>query len=684
MLCTLCFFTLQSRGTSSSELPTKTMDEVIEFIISNSEKTNVDPSVLYEDLYYYMHHPLNINQATEEQLQALHILTDFQIASLIQYRETYGNILEIQEIRYIQGFDKSLAVYLLPFISIGHQPAKKKQLHPSTIMNYSTHKIFLKTRRTLESQKGYMINDPQKRQYLGNPGKLYTRYRMHHKKDFSFGFTAEKDPGEPFFKGNNKYGFDYYSSHLYLQTNGFINTIAAGDYQLHFGQGLILNSGLSFDKSPYIMNIKKYSKGIRRYSSTAENKFMRGLATTLRSGNLELSLFFSQKQKDANIDFDASQNQDINQITGLQSSGLHNTKGLMKDKNAVRERLAGTHINYQHKYFQIGATWLYNAYNAHFQPSDKLYKKFAFTGQTLHNTGINYQTAALGNIIFFGETAITDGEGLGTVNGILMKWAPRIKTSLLYRYYEAKHFSFYGNAFSESTSSTNEEGWYAGIRLNPLKNWKITAYWDVYRFPWLNYRINAPETGHDYFVQVTFSPQKELKIYGRLQQENKPQDTDLESIPLPYPVNKKKLRCRYHISYQLTDQWELRNRFQWVRIRKEDRKENGYLIYQDILYDFSSLPLSLCFRYGIFDTESYASRIYAYENNIMYSFSVPAYHNKGSRLYLLTTYEWNETLRIGLRYAQSYYPRQKTIGSGLNQIEGQSKTDLHLQIRCTF
>ena len=54
--------------------------------------------------------------------------------------------------------------------------------------------------------------------------------------------------------------------------------------------------------------------------------------------------------------------------------------------------------------------------------------------------------------------------------------------------------------------------------------------------------------------------------------------------------------------------------------KEENPFETGYLIYQDVVYKPKSSPFSFSFRYGLFDTDSYNSRIYAYENDILYVF----------------------------------------------------------------
>ena len=55
----------------------------------------------------------------------------------------------------------------------------------------------------------------------------------------------------------------------------------------------------------------------------------------------------------------------------------------------------------------------------------------------------------------------------------------------------------------------------------------------------------------------------------------------------------------------------------------------GYLVYFDLLYRNIEAPVSFNFRTGIYDSPSYNTRIYAFENDLLYQFSIPAYYGKG-------------------------------------------------------
>jgi hypothetical protein len=66
--------------------------------------------------------------------------------------------------------------------------------------------------------------------------------------------------------------------------------------------------------------------------------------------------------------------------------------------------------------------------------------------------------------------------------------------------------------------------------------------------------------------------------------------------------------------------------------------QHGFLIYQDVVYKAAELPLQITGRFCLFDGDSYDARIYTYENDVLYVYSVPAFYNQGIRWYLMAHY----------------------------------------------
>ncbi len=675
------------------------INQIVETLAAKSEDENSEESADYSDLFetlsYYYVHPLNINTATQEELESLKILNPLQVQAIIDYRQKYGNLASLYELYYINGIDRQTADMVMPFLTTYSDKNFSQKINWSKVLRYGRNQMFTRYQRVLETRKGYMpvpdsiLAEHPNRKYLGSPYKLYYKYKFYYRNNIFAGITAEKDEGEEFFKGSQKYGFDYYSAHLFIQNWGKIKHLAIGDYNAEFGQGLVLWTGFSFGKSPFVLNTMKTPTGLKKYSSVNENNFLRGAGITYNFGNIDATVFASYKKIDANVSIsDTTDNEyQIFEVSSLQNTGYHRTPGEVADKNVLPLRVMGGNLTYRDKkHLKIGMTMVNYHFGADVERQDRLYNTYEFHGQDLTNVGVDYQYS-MHKLYFFGEIARSNNGAMAQIHGINFAMASNMGLSLVYRDYGTKYQSIYTSPFAEGSKPANEKGFYVGFQLFPIKYWEVSMYYDLYKFPWYRFRISEVNTtGNDFLANIIYTPSREVKMYWRYKEETKFEDlidkSETPHIKTTVPKNIKRLR--YHISYRVGNNWEFRNRIEVSRYTKDTIKENGILIYQDVVYRFNKIPLRIVGRYAIFDTDGYNARIYAYENDVLYAFSIPGYFYKGKRYYLMLKYSASHNLDFWFRISQWYYTDRHTISSNLNQINGNTKTEVKLQLRYKF
>ena len=105
------------------------------------------------------------------------------------------------------------------------------------------------------------------------------------------------------------------------------------------------------------------------------------------------------------------------------------------------------------------------------------------------------------------------------------------------------------------------------------------------------------------------------------------------------------------------------------------------MVFQDIQYNMEKFPLNIISRVAWFNTDSYNSRIYAYENDLLYTFSIPAFFGKGLRSYLNLNYKISEKIDCWFKIANTFWSDRDVISSGYNEIQGKNKTELKFQLR---
>lgn len=661
-------------------------EELIEEILNETDGS-IDFTTLMSDLSAYINSPININTATADELHGLHLLNDFQIHSLLEYRKENGNILSVFELQYIYGFDKKIIKSILPFISFKEN--LEEDLSLKNALKYGKHRVFVRSQKIIQEQLGYSsISDsllqlsPNSR-YSGSQYKIYARYQYQCQKKLSFGFTTENDPGEELFAGSNSKGFDFYSAHLKINDIGRFKTIALGDYHAKFGQGLAFWSGVAFGKSSNVMLAKKYSEGIKKYSSVDENQFLRGVSTTIDLGKFDISLFYSVKQIDGNISkYDSIAERPL-EFSSFQQTGYHRTSSEISDEDAIRESVLGTHVDYRTGNFKIGATAVNFQYDANMTSSSDLYKLYSFQDNQASLFSLDYDWHKK-NFNFFGETSYNVNGSYATLNGLQTNLLSDASLSIIYRDYSKEYFSPYSNALAEGSGTSNEKGVMSGIEIKSFKNIKISAYYDQFLFPWLTFNASSPSKGYEYLFQINYYINDQFEAYVQYKNENKEVDYTSEMNNLAMLTNREKTRMRFHFSYFVIPQIKFQNRIEYSLYSLQDIKEKGFMTYQDISWRKKLSPLSFSLRYIIFDTDSYNSRIYLYENDLLYTFSFPSMYDKGTRTYFLLKYNPNSLISFQIKYGITIYSDKEVISSGLNEISGNKKSELKAQLVMKF
>lgn len=646
-----------------------------------------DFSALIEDLEMFLSNPLNLNEATVNDLRRLVFLNEIQIQNLLEHILQHGRLLSILELQSIDGFNEPTIRAILPYVIVREAPFRR-HLGFNEILQQGQHQYFLRWQRQMELPRGFTVPAPTEEDqnplplYPGRPYRLYSRYRFTCYNHLSVGFTAEKDPGEAFFQGGQPRGFDYYSGHALVRDLGILRAAVVGDYQLQFGQGLTLWSGLSFGKSSEAIAVHKHAQGIRPHTSVDENAFFRGTGLTFALGNFELTTFASSKRRDANILEKDTIEGEAMVITSLQQTGLHRTLSERNDKHAVRENLFGGHLAWKSNSINLGLTANHTNLSAEYSRDLSFYNQFDFNQNNNTNLGFDYSFTRR-NVHFFGESALSANGGYAILNGLIMSLDPRLSLSLLHRFFSRDYHSFYASAFSENTRVSNEHGLYLGLSARLSKQWHLTAYADHFAFPWMKYRTYSPSRGYEYLLQINHAPRRNTELYLRYRIRNKPLNTR-ESVAITYPEDVIRQNLRLYISHAITPTLSLRNRVEFIHFRHGKQEEQGFAICQDIIYRNTDSPWAITIRYALFDTGGYDSRIYVYENDVVYAFSFPFYYHRGSRAYALIRYRFSRNLDLYARLARTFYADPAPATSGPDGMDGNTRTEIKLQLRARF
>lgn len=639
---------------------------------------DIDFEAFYEDLIYFSQNPINLNTATREELERLPFLTVRQVENILAYRYSFGKIQTLYELQLIEGLDMTDIRRMLPFVYVGEARTVSKKINWRDVGRYGKHDFLLRFDAGLEERAGFQKTgdtEADARKYQGEPFYHSLRYKFRYSNRISAGFTAEKDLGEPFFNEKNK-GYDFLSASVQLNDFGVFKNIVVGDFRAAFGQGLVLRQQFAMGKSSYVLNVSSRTSGLKRYTSTDEYNFFRGAGATVKLRNWEITAFYSNK----NIDGDSTGGF----IASINKTGLHRTETEINRKKTTNQQVFGTNITFTSLHWQIGITATQTILDLPLIPDKSIYNFHYFEGKEQTAAGIHYK-GVWNKFNFFGETALTNNFALATLNGCSFSPISIVDFVVLQRYYSPQHDVFFSTAFGESSRINNEQGIYIGAEIRPFRRWKIAAYADSYQFPWARFGVDLPSLGDDYLLQADFAPSRRTTMFWRFKHEEKMRNLSSSTETMAKIVPFKKWSLRYNLAHSV-GQFSFRTVLEG-NITQTDIQPVTYGVtaLQDFSYTFNKIPLRVDFRYQFFDATAYDNRIYAYEKDILYAFSIPMFYGIGSRYYVNLKYTLNKNCSFWLKLSQTIYSDDREyISSGNEMIEGNRKTDMRFLFRWTF
>ena len=691
---TLCFFLALSSHNCVQAQPDSisyVFQDAIENAVAANEDNPFEYDTEFESLQDFIRHPININKATQSDFEQLKLLTPEQIIAILKHRNQQGLYFTLYELQSV--LELTTIQRILPFITVDND-LNDYQLPLNQWFKRGKNDVFVRIDRRLEKSKGYKKDGATEGVYLGDANKLYARYRYSFGNKLSYGMTLEKDAGERFNPKLDFVSFHFQINNMYKG----LKTLCLGDYSVSLGQGLIHENGFNLGKSALVLSTEKIAPPVKRYSSSNEANFLRGAAAHFdlsslfggKRGNTEGVLFASYRQRDGNLikplTIDSSDNALI--ISALQSVGFHRTRAEIEDKNAVNLLTLGGRIFHTIRRGSIALNTVFNQFDKAIQPRDEPYNRHAFKGKNLLNISTDYKWTYK-NVHLFGETALSDNLAYATLNGLILGLDKRLSFSALHRFFSLKYQALNAQPFSESSKINDENGLYIGLEYKLSKRFIISAYADFWQHQWWRFRVDAPSNGHEYFVKSAFKF-KNTEGYIQLKTKTKQENTTRpDSAKINQIMDKTKAQMRFHFQNKLTKHLTLRNRLE-LSAYQDEQQSKGFVIWQDIIWKGTLTakrtddPLSITSRLAFFDTDNYQSAIYAFENDLMYNFNVQPYYYRGTRFYINVGYHFNKNMLLECRLARTHLTNKNTIGSGLDEIKGNHRTDVKVQVHFSF
>lgn len=592
-----------------------------------------------------MNNPIDLNNADRLEFMKIPFIAPDDIEIIIRERKKRNGFNNTNELISVKNLHPDLILLIKPFLTVNDY-SNQKNKGEFFKLQYRTRLL-----TDLQRRRGFTNN-----LFEGDRLKSYNRIKGQSGK-FQFGLLTEKDAGE-------KSYIDHYAGFLKYNHSGILNELLIGDFSFEFGQGLVLWAPYSFSKGADAVNTSiKRERNFSPYLSSEENKFFRGTAFSLKYNSFTLAGFYSIKNIDGRIN-------DKNEILSLTSTGYHRTETELSNKNILSERSVGVSVHYKEEYFSLGLLLFKENFNNPFiyvNDNDFLGSKFSFS-----SLSFNF---LFSNIQFAGEISYNN-HAFAFINTLFFSLSKEIRLSTSYRNYSPKYYNFYSNGFGEFGNTQNETGFYMGFNFK-MNIGTVNIYYDIYKSPSQNYYSYFPIKGND--LMFNFESNISTNTQLRVKFKNEKKDILTKIGKIDAIGEEVKTNFRIGLKYKLSNNLSGKSRVEIVKYNADKITEDGYLAFQELRYKLGR-QFSFSVRAILFQTESYNSKIYEFENDLIGSMTNLPMFGEGFRFYLLFYYKLFNSLTLSLKYSDTYKPLLRSISSGNSEINGNVDNRLSFQV----
>lgn len=619
---------------------------------------------MYEVLRELETNPIDLNNATDDDIQRLAFLSNAQREELTEYLDRHRPIQSIGELAMIKSLDNVTLQLLSSFVYVGSIDESRKFPTWKEIAKHGKNEFLGYVKVPFYERKG------DREAYLGYKYKHWIRYKYSYGQFLQAGFTGAQDAGEPFFGNHNKMGYDHYAFYALARKLGRIRTLALGQYKARFGLGLVMNTGFGMGKTTSLV-LATPQNSITANASRSEASYLQGIASTIEiSKAITTTAFASYRKIDATLNDDST-------IKTILKTGYHRTETEINKRHNASQTAAGMNVNVKHNGLSVGATAIFTVFSKDLMPDkSQAFRRYSPTGNNFWNVSIDYAYTHP-RLSVKGETATGNSHALATINTLSFKACRTLTLTAIQRFYSYKYYSLFSRSFSDGGHVQNESGIYIGATWTPLSRLKIMAYSDYAYHPIAVYRASKASRSMDNLIQtsLSFSPVDiTLRYRLRLKLEN---GADASS----QLIDKTEHRGRFQLNYKQKS-FTTRTQYDMAYTTKTSQSL-GWMVSQSAGYKYGE-RLECNAGVGYFQTQDYDSRIYTYERGMLYDFSFPMFYGKGMRFFLHLRTKPIKNLQLICKVATTKYFDRYKISSGHQEINDSKKTDLEIQAKWKF
>ena len=218
-----------------------------------------------ERLCVLMRRPMRLNVSSQAELLECELLSRYQVASLLDYRERNGWVMSFMELAAVDGFGQDFVERIRPFVSLDLPSAEGGSKLDNEILL-----------RTVMKTKDGNLRYSYASRYLIESGKSWSA---------AVNFSRSLDA--------SRFRPDLIGGHFCWRLRKVPLKLIVGDFNARFGQGLTLWNGMIMSAYESPSSFMRRPSGITASGSLTGKYAYTGLASTAEFGNFVFSAMLS-------------------------------------------------------------------------------------------------------------------------------------------------------------------------------------------------------------------------------------------------------------------------------------------------------------------------------------------------------------------------------------------------------
>lgn len=595
---------------------------------------------------------IDLNIATQEELEASELFSSYQIHNLLKYRDSFGPLYSIYELAALPGFHHSLIPDIEPYLTLGFAPANEGKFR-------GKHMALINVERSFPMEDAYRADTTSATEprYAGSPLTTCIRIRSQPWRRLSMACTYEKDAGELLLYRNRP---QFLSAYLHYQGKHFIKQLVAGNFQLNQGLGLVNGSGFIHGAADFRVNQLSLAR-IRPYASKTESMFEQGVACRMGTKNFKLLGWGSFQRLSLSPSAFTENPGGDKWLDYQRTSGLYRTSSELEGRELAYTINAGIQVLYRHRNLTMGvlnaSQWI--------GPGKKAMgllkgNQEPYLSQRLSIHG-NWSKK---RFQVFGEFSSSQYQSLAFLFGSLYNFSDFVKGSLLIHHYGANYRGSLPSSYASGSKLRNEQGlaFHLQVETGKLITTKITA--ELFRYPMPRYLTHVPSEG--YRLDLSLQNPGRQVIEWRLRWvfktwQTTPADESYRIRPLQdHTMN----RFDAQLIYNHHDRFKWQSRLVIGYYKQKGKSVPGYAALQRL-----TLNISQCLRastqFVLFNVSDWENRIYLYEPGFYYSFNFPVYYGSGQKTTLLLTLKPTRGISVSAKMSEIINTKTRKWETGI-------------------